>query len=38
MGDGDVDEDIDVVDDELDEGDVVVGLEDVLLHGELGAD
>lgn len=38
VGDGDVDEDIDVVDDELDEGDVVVGLEDVLLHGELGAD
>lgn len=38
MGDGDVDEDIDVVDDELDEGDVVEGLGDVLLHGELGAD
>lgn len=38
MGEGDVDEDIDVVDDALDEGDVVVGLGDVLLHGELGAD
>lgn len=36
---GDVEDvDKDDVEEEQDDGDVVVGLEDVLLHGELGAD